>query len=732
MSDSRFRFHRTSFAALLLFSAAATLSPTLVRGDVKLPGFFTDHMVLQQEKPIRVWGWAEPSEKVQVSIGEDQASTQADEKGNWLVELPSRSASANPVEIKVVGNNEIQLQDILIGEVWLCSGQSNMEWRVLSSVNADEEIAAAHFPQIRHMKVPRTPSPVAADDVPAPWQVCSPETVGQFTAAGYFMARRLHKELNVPIGLVNSSWGGTRIEPWTPPVGFEGVEELKDISVSVTQRTPGTDAFEAALQKHLNSTKVWVTKAEQALATDSYVEPAPEYPSSLTPFTTRSQPTTLYNGMIHPLIQMPIRGAIWYQGEANHREGMLYTAKMQALIDGWRTKWNQGPFPFYFVQIAPYQYGDEAGSILAKFWEAQAAAQSIPNTAMVVINDIATLNNIHPPNKQDVGKRLADLALHHDYGKTDVVAHSPELESMQTEGNQLRLRFKHVGGDLKTSDGKSPDWFEIIGPQSGGFQPATAKIEGNEIVLSSPHVPNPVAMRFAWDKLAEPNLRGATGLPVSAFRAGKVPEFAQTIPEADDYELVYELDLNKLGASIQYDVDRHKDVSKFDRVAYLVTLQDSSGKVKSVFVSMDAFTEDITKIGLPTAETKAMFQQSVESMNVYASDSSVTTGTEIKEGWIEFWPNNYGPANDAKVPGASGTAYDFGDSPGPPINGYGCMQVHNVGARETVFAINSWKRGRDADLGIGNHSGEHTDWTFATNASEYDQKKLQVLVRPVK
>ncbi|KLU02143.1 Sialic acid-specific 9-O-acetylesterase [Rhodopirellula islandica] len=732
MSDPRFRFHRVLFAALFLCSSVGALHPSLVRGDVKLPGFFSDHMVLQQEKPIRVWGWAEPSEKVQVTIGDDQASTQADAEGHWVVELPSRSASADPVEIKVTGNNEIELQDILIGEVWLCSGQSNMEWRVQSSVNAAEEIAAANFPQIRHMKVPRVPSPFAQDDVLAPWQVCSPETAGQFTAAGYFMARRLHQELNVPIGLVNSSWGGTRIEPWTPPVGFQGIKELKEISDSVTQRTPGTDAYESALQNHLKSTKAWIAKAEQALANDSFLEPAPEYPSSLAPFTSHGQPTTLYNGMIHPLIQMPIRGAIWYQGEANRGDGMLYKAKMQALIEGWRAKWNQGPFPFYFVQIAPYQYGDEAGPVLAKFWEAQTASQTIPNTAMVVTNDIATLDNIHPPNKQDVGKRLADLALRHDYGKTDLVAHSPELESMQPEGSQLRLRFKNVGGDLKTSDDQSPNWFEIIGPNSGGFQTATAKIEGNEIVLSSPKVQHPVAMRFAWDKLAEPNLRGATGLPVSAFRAGKVPSFAQTIPGADDYELVYELDLNKLGASIQYDIDRHADIFKFDRVAYLVSLEDASGNIKSVFVSMDAFTDDIEKLAIPTVESKATFQQAVESMNVHCSDASVSNGTGVSTGRIEFWPNNYSPSNDAKVPGASGTAFDFGDQPGPPADGYGCMQVHNVGARETVFALNNWKRGRDADLGIGNHSGEHTDWTFASNAAQYDNKKLQVLVRPVK
>ena len=199
-----------------------------------------------------------------------------------------------------------------------------------------------------------------------------------------------------------------------------------------------------------------------------------------------------------------------------------------------------------------------------------------------------------------------------------------------------------------------------------------------------------------------------------------------------EYELVYELDLSKLGSEIQYDVDRHEAISDFDRVAYLVSLEDASGNVKSVFVSMKAFTDDIAKIGIPTVDANAKFQQSVESMNVYASDNSVSSGNEIKNGRIEFWPNNYSPNNAAKVPGASGTAFDFGDDPGMPVDGYGCMQVHNVDARQTVFAINHWKQGPGADLGIGNHSGEHKDWTFTSNAAQYASKKLQVLVRPVK
>ncbi|MCC9657729.1 sialate O-acetylesterase [Rhodopirellula halodulae] len=727
------RPRRRTIPQRLFFLVSLVLSLSLapsLQADVKLPGFLTDHMVVQQQKPIRMWGWAEPAEAVEVQIGDDSAKTVADKNGNWLVELPSRDASETPLAIHIRGKNQITLNDVLVGEVWLCSGQSNMEWRVLSSVNAEAEIAAANYPMIRHMKVPRTASPQPQSDADAPWQVCSPETAGQFTAAGYFMARRLHKELGVPIGLVNSSWGGTRIEPWTPPVGFEGLPELSDISKSIIERTPGTEIYQATLSRYLQRSKAWVAKAEQALASKSHLEPAPNYPNSLTPFTDRGQPTTLYNGMIHPLLRMPIRGAIWYQGEANHREGMLYKTKMQALIGGWRQLWNQGDFPFYFVQIAPYQYGNESGTILAKFWEAQAMAQEIPNTAMVVTNDIATVGDIHPPNKQDVGLRLANLALKYDYGREAIEANSPEADAMNIEGEKLRLSFRNTGGALKTRDGNTPDWFELIGPESGGFQKADAVIDGNDIVLSSPKVAHPVAMRFAWDKTAEPNLQGQSGLPVSAFRMGEVPSFAQTIPELNQYDLVYELDLGKLASNIQYEVDQSSSVGDFNRIAYLVTLESPNGETRSVFVSMDAFTDDVQKIGVPTVTSEAAFHQSVSGMNVRCSDDSVKSGENLTSGRIEFWPNNYSPSNGDKVPGASGTAFDFGDQPGPPTEGYGCMQVHHVDAKQTIFAINNWKSGTGADLGIGNHSGEHKDWTFTSNASQYEAKSLKVFVRP--
>lgn len=697
--------------------------------EVRIPGFYTDHMVLQQKAPVRLRGWADPGEEVAVKLGDATSVTTTAADGTWSVELPARNASSNPVSLTFTGKNTLTIEDVLIGEVWLCSGQSNMEWTVASSNNASEEIAAANYPLIRHVKIGRKPSNVPLDDVKAEWQVCSPETAGRFTACGYFMARKLFKELDVPIGLVNSSWGGTRVEPWTPPEGFAAVPKLADIHASVLGRTPGTTQFENTLGKHIRATEAWLMSAKDSLEAHQAVSPSPAYPESLVSFKSHQDPTMLYNGMIHSLVGFPIRGAIWYQGESNHAEGMLYFEKKKALIGGWRELWNQGDFPFYFVQIAPFQYGQEDPEILARFWEAQEAVLQVPKTGMVVINDIATLSNIHPPNKQDVGLRLANLALKNDYGKSDVIAESPQFSSLQVLPGKLIVEFKNTGGGLKTSDGKPASHFEIIGPKSDGFQAATATIEGDKVILTSKKVPSPTAFRFAWHKAAEPNLRGGSGLPVGAVRGGKEPSFADNLPINDEYSLVYDLDLSKLGRSIQYDVDKAASIGKFDRVAYLLEIEKPGEAAQGIFVSADAWTDDATKLGVPTVASGAMWQTDVSNITVQSNVKGIRTGRKMEGGLIEFWPNNYAANNAADVPGASDTMYDFGDTAREPLDGYGSMQVHNRIAKQTLFAVNHWVQGKGADIGIGNSTGSHRDWTFTGNADSYSKKRLRVFVR---
>ena len=698
--------------------------------EVKLPGFFGNSMVLQQQKEIRVWGWADPGEKIEVSLAEASANVVADGDGEWTATLPAMNASKIAQVLTVSGSNTITLKDILIGEVWLCSGQSNMEWTVRSSSDSANEIAAADFPLIRHIKVPKRPSTVALDDITAPWQVCSPATAGNFTACGYFMARHLYKELDVPIGLVNSSWGGTRVEPWTSPIGFEGVKELDDIHQSIIDRTPGAKRNQQIVRKHIGDLEAWLAKAKTNLGRDQAADPSPSFPASIAPFKSHQDPTMLYNGMIHAMVGFPIRGVIWYQGESNHVEGSLYTSKKKALIDGWRNLWGQGDFPFYYVQIAPFQYGKEDPAVLAEFWEAQSRVKDIvANTDMVVINDIATLGNIHPPNKQDVGLRLALLALKNDYGRDDLVAQSPEMESMSIEGKQLTIQFRHTGGVLKTRDGQPATHFELIGSGSEGFQQATAEIRGDRVVLSSPKVNQPTAFRFAWDKLAQPNLTGATGLPVGAMRGGKVPSLLSQFNIDEDYRLVYRLDLAKLGSTIQYDVDNSESIKTFSRVGYLLGLNSSQYGKQIVFVTMDAFTDDVKKIGVPTVASGADFQTRISSMEVKSTVPQLNTDAPIATGNIEFWPHNYAAGNAGGVTNASSSVYDFGDEKKEPKDGYGSMQVHDFGAKRTIFAINQWKAAAGADIGIGNSTGKTQDWTFSGNAASYSEKRLAIYVK---
>jgi sialate O-acetylesterase len=712
------------------------------RAEIRLPKVFNSHMVMQRDKPLVVWGWANPNEAIKVQLGSASAETKASASGEWKVTLPAMKAGG-PYSLKVSGSSNVQYDDVMIGEVWLCSGQSNMEMGIGMCNDAKEEIAAADYPGIRLLMIPNKWTPDPQSDTTeskneGTWKLCSPNTVaeggwGGFSAAAYYFGRELHKQLGVSIGLIDATWGGTRIESWTPPEGFAEVPALKREYELVQLADARSDLHRQRLEQTLNETEQWVASTRQALAQKSSAPKMPTLPTELLPPHDVQNPTALYNGMIHPLCPFAIRGAIWYQGESNSGEGRLYTERMKALIAGWRKIWNEGDFPFYFVQIAPYNYGGN-GERIGEFWEAQAEAQSIPNVGMAVISDIGDLKDIHPKNKQEVGRRLALLALAKTYGRDKSVCSGPTFKSMAEEGNKLRINFENAAGGLASRDQKPLTWFEIIDADEGGFVKADAQTDRSSLVLSSPEVKHPVAMRFAWNMLAEPNLMNSAGLPATAFRAGTVPNrdsLGLNVPEAKEYKVVYDLDLSKLASAITYDVDnRAKLQQPFDRIAYFVELQREDGNTQFVYASMDAFTDSLGKIGIPTVESGAHFQQNVAHLNVFSNVREIATGTNLSGGNIEFWPNNYGQANSANVPNASGDVYDFGDQPGDPANGYGSMQVHNHAAKQTLFAINHWSAGNNADLGIGNQSSGNPDWTFANNAGSYKAKRLRVLVRP--
>lgn len=718
--------------AIVLVLASALALPTFA--DIRLPKIFGDNMVLQRNRPLPIWGWAEPGEQVIVKFLGQIDSTSANTQGEWKVELPPTQAGG-PHVLTVTGTNSIELQNVLVGEVWLCSGQSNMEMGVSLCLNPEAEIGAANYPQIRLFQIPKKLSAEPQTDIEADWHLCTPEMTakggwGGFSAAAYYFGRHLQRELDVPIGLIQAAWGGTRIEPWIPPAGFAAVPAVHGIYEQLQLQNPRSDLYKARLGDVLDEVEAWLNAARAARQSEEPVPEMPTYPPELLPPNGPQQPAVLYNAMIHPLVPFALRGAIWYQGESNHTEGMHYTKKMKALIRGWRGLWPNGEFPFYYVQIAPYSYGDEASDVLPKFWEAQTAALEIPHTGMAVIHDVGDLNDIHPKNKQEVGRRLALVALAKTYNQ-EVIYSGPLYRSMQIKGDKIHLRFDH-GGGLKTRDGATPNHFAVIDRERGGFVKANAKIVGDEVVVSAPSVEYPVAVRFAWHKLAEPNLVNAAGLPAAPFRAGVVPQrdrLKMEVPEAADYYLVYDLDLANLGADIHYDIDNSAAITApFDRIAYFVELQHSDGGTRFLYVSLDAFTDDLKMIGVPTLASGAHFQQPVTRMNIW-SNTGIHNGIGLEGGHIEFWPNNYTAANSSAVPNASQHSYDFGDQPIDPTDGYGSMQIHNATTEQTLFAINHWRRGERADIGIGNRADKHSDWTFAGNAQSYSAKRLRVLVR---
>ena len=516
---------------LLLLVFAVSSGAT--QAEVRLPRILSSGMLLQRGLDVPIWGWAAPGESVSVSFAGQTATTKASPNGTWQVRLKSLDASSEGRTLIIDGTNKIELSDVLVGDVWICSGQSNMEWSTRSSLNPEAEVAAADFPAIRLFDVPgHTTSPLAKNDVPGGnWQKCSPGSVANFSAVGYFFGRHFHRETGVPVSLIGTNLGGTRIEPWTPPVGFRSVAELKNLSQQVDQFDPSTEAGATTWLKHFSAVEEWAAAAKGAVKSGQPIPAAPATPG----FNDGGQPTAIYNSMVHGLAPYGVRVAIWYQGESNGSEGVEYFHKMQALIRGWRSVWNQGddfPLYFYFVQLADFQQPNDnpaGGDGWARLREAQLHSLTIPHTGMAVITDIGQANDIHPRNKQDVGERLARWALR-DVAKKDVVVSGPLYRSMKVDGASIRVSFDHVGGGLIVGERKngleptpevkdgSLKHFAIAG-EDRVWHWATAVINGDSVVVSSDKVLNPVAVRYGYTmNPVGANLYNKEGLPASPFR----------------------------------------------------------------------------------------------------------------------------------------------------------------------------------------------------------------------
>ncbi len=526
--------------ALLLLVLLTGVLPAQLR----LPALFTDHMVLQQNDRVAVWGWASPGENVTVMpswpLGEPAAGVVGAD-GKWMVYLKTLSAGG-PYTLSIKAGDEITLSDVLVGEVWLCSGQSNMEMALLWCENAETEIAGADYPRIHMITVPHTVARTKQDDFTGQWQVCTPEVTKDFSGVAYYFGRELHRHTlagreNVPIGLIHSSWGGTVAEAWTSQEVLAGNPTFASILQNQQNHEQNMPKL---LVQYEEDIKNWETQAAQAQAEGKNPPWKPGKPEAF----HKNSPTSLYNSMIAPLIPYGIRGAIWYQGESNFGRGDEYRSLFPAMIANWRDDWGRGEFPFLYTQVAPHPYqvwwdalanlpeeppykrirnSGHFGVGIAEIYEAQLLSLAVPNTGMAVTTDIVhNIDDIHPKNKLDVGRRLALWARANTYGEKNLVYSGPLYDYMIVECvDKIRVFFNHTGSGLVARDGDLKE-FTLAGADRV-FYPARAVIDGDTVVVSSADVPRPLAVRFAYRNAPEPNLFNQEGLPASPFRSDNWP-----------------------------------------------------------------------------------------------------------------------------------------------------------------------------------------------------------------
>ncbi|HEY0255939.1 MAG TPA: sialate O-acetylesterase [Candidatus Methylacidiphilales bacterium] len=531
-----------------------------LRADVKLPAIFGDHMILQQEAQLPVWGTAEPGEKVTVTIGAESGAATAGADDKWMVKLAPLPAGTLPVTMTmtVTGKNTLKFGDVLVGDVWVCSGQSNMEFALTSAYNSQADIARADDPQLRIFRVKDKASLEPVADMEGRWELASPASVPMFSAVAYYFGRELRSRFNRPIGLIGSYWGGTAAQSW---VSFSGLQKdppftyyigqyeknVADFPQASTdypakmaaytsdmaqwQRTYG--AADEAAQKEWNAAVAVARAANQV--PPGQPKPAVSAPKPpIPPDGGKGGPIGLYNGMIAPLIPYAMKGVIWYQGESNANNPTEYLTLFPRLIADWREKWGQGDFPFVYVQLAKFNLPWIGATGWAHLREAQLKSLSVPNTGMAIAYDVGDPGNIHPKDKLDVGLRLALVAEHVAYGQ-NLVYSGPIYDSMKVVGNSVTLSFTQTGSGLVIGAAPwnapgvvPPPKEKLVGFQIAGddrkWVDADAKIDGQSVIVLSPQVPQPVAARYGWGNAPDCNLYNQEGLPASPFRTDDWPE----------------------------------------------------------------------------------------------------------------------------------------------------------------------------------------------------------------
>lgn len=497
ISENRF-YHRTLLAWLLACVGLAML-PSALSADISLPRFFSDHMVLQQKSQVNIWGKADPNQVVEIQFNKQTVSATADQEGNWSGTIATPEAGG-PYQVQVQskdGKTKVVLNDVMVGEVWICGGQNNMELKVADSLNAEAEIKRAkNFSNVRFFTVSRNTAPEPLTEIikAEGWNVCNPDSVSEFSALAYFFGRNLNENLDVPVGLIHCSWTQTPCESWISRKTLESKPELEP------------------LLKH------W----------DENDDP-----------TDSARPSNLFNGMIAPLKGTKFRGFIWYQGESNIGRARQLATLFPALIQNWRTYLENEEAPFLFVQLAPHRYDQRRPEDLPEIWDAQLKTlRAVPNTGMVVTTDIADTRDLHPKNKQEVARRLAlwsfagiyaDLIKERELAPPAAYS-GPLFKSWnKVEGTQqIRIEFDHIADGLECRGGGGLTHFSICGVDEK-FVPANAVIEDGAVLVSSDDVADPQAVRFAWDDVAEPNLFNSSGLPASPFRTDEFKLHSQDV-----------------------------------------------------------------------------------------------------------------------------------------------------------------------------------------------------------
>lgn len=506
----------------ILGALAVLALPLSTRAELKLPAIIGDHMVLQQKQANPIWGWDAPGTELTVTLGAQVKKTKAGDDGKWTVKLDPLPANAKPAVLVIEGTSRREISDVLVGEVWMCSGQSNMGFPLAGDWKVQVESLSSNFPNLRLLSVPQVGSQELKDDFTGQWEASTPATCLNFSAVGFFFGRYLHEIIGVPVGLIDNAWGGSSAEAWVRRESLEKDPRFKSLIEGWKTREAYLATDEAKI-KHEADMEAWKDKVEKAKAAGQAPPRAPESPEQV--LAGRHRPGNIFGGVMYPTLGYGIKGVVWYQGESNAGRAWEYASLFPFMIEQWRAEWGQGDFPFYWVQLADFQSeADTPGdSSWAELRESQTKTMALPNTGEAVIIDLGEANDIHPKNKLDVAARLVRWALAKDYGVAGIEPQSPAFREMKIVGKKAILGFDHAGTGLRTVDVSEVRGFAICG-EDRAWVWADAKITGPDTIeVWSDAVPAPVAVRYAWANNPVCNVYSKEGLPLTPFRTDDFP-----------------------------------------------------------------------------------------------------------------------------------------------------------------------------------------------------------------